>query len=170
MPLMLGGCRRATPKGLRTFSTEKWASLRMAVTASAIAGVYAALPGQHEGTAAHSRCLARSQLRYVVGDTGFSYIAGFGPAYPTQVHHRDAACTLEEDASGDCGGEKCADSRFYMPASAPHAATAVTCQYCCAQRSHVSKASVMFLCNLLCEELSTLFHASKMVHTAAVGS
>ena len=80
----------------------------MAMTASALAVVYATVEGQDTGTAMHSRCLARSQLRYVAGDTGYSYIAGVGEAFPQQIHHRDAACTLAEDESGDCGGEKCA--------------------------------------------------------------
>lgn len=80
----------------------------MAMTASALGVVYAAVEGQDSATAMHSRCLARSQLRYVVGDTGFSYVAGYGTAFPQQIHHRDAACTLAEDESGDCGGEKCA--------------------------------------------------------------
>jgi hypothetical protein len=90
----------------------------MAVTASAIGAAFAAIDGQDVGTAMHSLCLARSQLRYVVGDTGYSYVAGFGTAFPQQIHHRDAACTLAEDATGDCGGEKCAtcSSRIYFGA------------------------------------------------------
>jgi Glycosyl hydrolase family 9 len=99
---------RATPKGLRSFKDENWASLRMAVTASALAGTYAAMPGISPQIPDFARCFVRSQLGYVAGDTGFSYVVGHGDAFPKQVHHRDACCTLAEDAAGDCGGEKCA--------------------------------------------------------------
>lgn len=95
---------RHTPQGLRTFKDENWASLRMAVTASAIASTYASIAHVDVETAMHARCLARSQLRYVAGDTGRSYVVGFGEKYPTQVHHRDACCTLEEDKEGLCSG------------------------------------------------------------------
>jgi hypothetical protein len=101
---------RHTPKGLRTFKDENWASLRMAVTASAVAATYASIPNVTADTAVAARCLARSQLRYVAGDAGISYMVGFGKRHPQQVHHRDACCTMQEDAAGVCGGEKCASS------------------------------------------------------------
>lgn len=82
----------------------------MAVTASAIAGTYAAVPGVFTEIPKFARCLVRSQLGYVAGDTRYSYVVGFGDSFPQQVHHRDACCTLEEDAAGDCGGEKCASA------------------------------------------------------------
>ena len=46
--------------------------------------------------------MARSQMGYIAGDTGYSYVVGYGRSWPEQVHHRDSACTLKEDAAGDC--------------------------------------------------------------------
>ena len=84
----------------------------MAVTASSIAATYASLPNVHGDTPMHARCLALSQLQYVAGDAGRSYIVGFGEKFPKQVHHRDACCTLEEDAEGVCGGQRSVPSKL----------------------------------------------------------
>jgi endoglucanase len=95
-------CCSATPKGLRVHHGQNWASLRLATFSSFSALSYASLPGISPSEATAARCLARSQLGYVVGDTGRSYVAGFGKNFPLQVHHRDAACTIAEDAEGFC--------------------------------------------------------------------
>lgn len=63
-------------------------------------------PGVSAELKTQAFCLARSQMGYVVGDTGFSYVVGFGANWSKQVHSRDAACTLEEDAAGLC--DRCA--------------------------------------------------------------
>ena len=33
---------------------------------------------------------AMCQMHYSLGDTGFSYVVGFGDHYPTRAHHRGA--------------------------------------------------------------------------------
>jgi hypothetical protein len=95
-------CCSSSPKGLRLYEGQNWASLRLATFSSFTALSYASLPGVTLVEATAARCLARSQLGYVAGDTGRSYIVGFGTNFPQQVHHRDAACTLAEDAAGFC--------------------------------------------------------------------
>jgi endoglucanase len=82
---------------------EDWAFTRVATASAFTAATYASFPGV-KGTEYGTKalCYARSQLGYVVGDTGFSYVVGFGEKYPLQVHHRDSVCTLDEDAAGKC--------------------------------------------------------------------
>jgi hypothetical protein len=86
-----------------------WASLRLATVSSFTAMTLTTFPGVSEELKAQAFCLARSQMGYVVGDTGFSYVVGFGPTYAKQVHSRDAACTLDEDAQGLC--DRCAPTQ-----------------------------------------------------------
>jgi hypothetical protein len=107
-------CCSSSPKGLRFYDGQTWASLRLATFSSFTALSYASLPGVPPAEATAARCLARSQLGYVAGDTGRSYIVGVGTDPPQQVHHRDAACTLDEDAAGFCEGS----AAFWFPACA----------------------------------------------------
>jgi hypothetical protein len=95
-------CCRASPKGMRTYTGFMWASLRLATYSAYTAGHLATYPGVAPEMATKLFCYVRSQMGYIVGDTGFSYVVGYGSKYPTQVHHRDAACTMEEDAAGKC--------------------------------------------------------------------
>lgn len=37
-------------------------------------------------------CWATKQVGYILGDTGFSYLVGYGTNYPRQPHHRAASC------------------------------------------------------------------------------
>lgn len=108
----------ASPKGLRTHTGEAWAFTRVATASAFTAATFASFPGV-AGTdyATKALCYARSQLGYVLGDTGYSYVGGFGPNYPQQSHHRDSVCTIEEDLEDDC--QQCAP--IAMPWSgAPH--------------------------------------------------
>ena len=41
------------------------------------------------------------QIAYILGATGRSFLTGFGCEFPKDIHHRDAALTLEE-SSGSC--------------------------------------------------------------------
>lgn len=40
-------------------------------------------------------CWARSQIRYMIGDSGRSYVVGFGSTPPGSEHHRGASCPAE---------------------------------------------------------------------------
>ena len=41
--------------------------------------------------------LATDQLGYALGDTGRSFVVGFGKNYPKQPHHRSSSCYPNED-------------------------------------------------------------------------
>ncbi len=46
-------------------------------------------------TASKYHCWARSQIRYMIGDSGRSYVGGFGSDPPSHEHHRGASCPAE---------------------------------------------------------------------------
>jgi len=77
-----------TPKGLVWSSSSQWGSLRYAANYAHYA-VQAAKLGirEEEGTS-----FASSQLNYILGDTGRSYVVGWGENPPTHCHHRAASC------------------------------------------------------------------------------
>lgn len=88
--------------------------------------MYADLPGLSPHQRRTARCLARSQLGYVLGDTGRSFVVGYGKRYPQHVQHRDSACTLEEDArdptfchAGRCVTQALAAHRRLLEATVP---------------------------------------------------
>ena len=45
-------------------------------------------------------CWARSQMKYILGDSGRSYVVGFGNDPPTHAHHRGVSCPLETGGLG----------------------------------------------------------------------
>lgn len=117
---------RASPKGMRVYENNKWSSLRLSTVSSSIAMLYASLPDADERTKKQAACYARCQMGYILGDTGRSYVVGIGNNYPKQVHHREVACTLAEDALGLC--DRCAPpaaARGAAPATAAHSAANV---------------------------------------------
>ncbi|CAG2205325.1 E3.2.1.4 [Mytilus edulis] len=77
-----------TPKGL-AFRT-KWGSLRHAAN-NAFMALLAAEAGIHP---TKYRNWAKSQIGYILGDTGRSYVVGFGVNPPSHEHHRAASCPL----------------------------------------------------------------------------
>ena len=81
-----------SPKGQRFVS--QWGSNRYALNAAAIALL--AAPHFEPAFATTARCFAVSQLHYVWGDAGRSFVVGFGEGAPLRPHHRNSACTLEE--------------------------------------------------------------------------
>lgn len=91
---------------MRVYEENKWSSLRLSTVSSSIAMLYASLPDTDAATKKAAACYARSQMGYIFGDTGRSYVVGIGKNYPKQVHHREVACTLAEDAMGLC--DRCA--------------------------------------------------------------
>jgi hypothetical protein len=41
------------------------------------------------------RCWARSQVRYILGSTGYSYVVGYGTLYPKKPHHKSSSCSAD---------------------------------------------------------------------------
>ncbi|MBR5058340.1 MAG: glycoside hydrolase family 9 protein [Clostridiales bacterium] len=77
-----------TPKGLAWL--DSWGSLRYATTTGFVAAVYSETdlcPSAKKDTYWN---FAVSQANYALGDTGFSYVIGFGDSYPQHPHHRTA--------------------------------------------------------------------------------
>jgi hypothetical protein len=82
------------------YALHKMAFRTRVATASAFAAATcASFPGA-QGMKSDTRalCCARSQLGYVAGDTGFSYVVGFGDKYPLQarVHLRNSESAIED--------------------------------------------------------------------------
>jgi hypothetical protein len=63
-------------------------------TVAAAAGYAADAPKSH-------RCWARSQLRYILGSTGYSYVLGFGGAFPRKPHHKSSSCSADYSQACD---------------------------------------------------------------------
>ncbi|KAH3862175.1 hypothetical protein DPMN_025141, partial [Dreissena polymorpha] len=83
---MPGGSIPYTPKGLAYRS--QWGSNRYSANMALIA-IMASLQGIH--TKQYQRW-AESQINYMLGDNGRSYVVGFGTNPPTQPHHRGSSC------------------------------------------------------------------------------
>jgi len=84
-----------TPKGLIWMSSSQWGSLRYA---SNVAGF--ALQAANLGVDVDN-CInfAESQINYILGDTGRSYVCGWGVNPPVKPHHRASSCP----DNGPCG-------------------------------------------------------------------
>nr|AMH40359.1 glycoside hydrolase family 9 [Aretaon asperrimus] len=78
--------QQRTPKGL-IFIAE-WGSLMTTAYLMEICLETAALGVN----AAKYQAEAKKQINYMLGDTGFSYVVGFGDKYPLRVSHRAASC------------------------------------------------------------------------------
>ena len=77
-----------SPKGLAWL--DNWGSLRYASTTAYIALVYSRWDGCPADRKDKYFDFAESQANYILGDTGFSYLIGFGEKYPEHPHHRTA--------------------------------------------------------------------------------
>ena len=77
-----------SPKGLAWL--DNWGSLRYASTTAYIAFVYSRWDGCPADRKDKYFDFAESQANYILGDTGFSYLVGFGDDYPQHPHHRTA--------------------------------------------------------------------------------
>ncbi|KAK2174573.1 hypothetical protein NP493_792g00000 [Ridgeia piscesae] len=84
-----GGNVPKTPKGL-AFRND-WGSLRYAAN-SAFLALVAADKGIH---VSKGRAFAKTQLEYMLGSTGRSFVVGFGTNPPVQPHHRAASCSAD---------------------------------------------------------------------------
>jgi hypothetical protein len=84
-----------TPKGL--IYLDQWGSLRHAAGVSFIC-LEAATADTSK--AASYKAFAEKQIGYILGDTGRSYVVGYGTNPPTRPHHRAASCP---DPPAACG-------------------------------------------------------------------
>ncbi|XP_013419079.1 uncharacterized protein LOC106179839 [Lingula anatina] len=91
---MRGGDVTYTPKGLAW--RLQWGSLRYAANTAFIA-LRAADAGINTNT---YKNWAQGQIHYMLGDTGRSYVVGFGNNPPTQPHHRAASCPMRPAPCG----------------------------------------------------------------------
>ena len=79
---------------------DKWGSLRHSSNVAAMATIATKLginPGKFKPA-------AEQQIGYILGDTGRSFVVGYGTNPPTHVHHRGASCT-----GGYCCDPSCGD-------------------------------------------------------------
>ncbi|CAL1533202.1 unnamed protein product [Lymnaea stagnalis] len=83
-----GGSVPYTPKGLahrnESGSLSHSANIAFAALVAADAGIN---PPEY-------RRWAMCQIHYGLGDTGFSYVIGFGDRYPLRPHHRSSSCPI----------------------------------------------------------------------------
>lgn len=77
-----------SPKGLAWL--DNWGPLRYASTTAYVALIYSRWEGCPQNKADKYFAFAESQANYILGDTGFSYLIGFGENYPEHPHHRTA--------------------------------------------------------------------------------
>jgi len=77
-----------TPQGLAWL--DGWGALRYATTTAYIASVYSEWEGCPSDKVDIYWDFAVSQAGYALGDTGFSYLIGFGENHPENPHHRTA--------------------------------------------------------------------------------
>jgi len=77
-----------TGKGLIWISSSQWGSLRYAANFA----MYATQLVKNDIMADAMFNFAESQVNYVLGDTGRSYLVGFGNNPPQKAHHRAASC------------------------------------------------------------------------------
>jgi len=101
-----GGDLQYTPKGLAY--RLQWGSLRYSSN-MAMGALMAAEEGIHPKEYRH---WAMCQLHYALGDTGRSYVVGFGTNPPKSPHHRSSSCPLLP--------AKCGSYVMRSPAPNPH--------------------------------------------------
>lgn len=93
----------STPDGLSYVNEDGSTSLRNAAN-SAMLGFAFAIEGAKQGMSDEMRwtyeCWGMLQIRYMLGDSGRSYVVGYGKNYPKRVHHRGATCP---DSPATCG-------------------------------------------------------------------
>ena len=82
----------------------EWSSNGYSMAGASILLAWANLPDDmRKGgiTQQQARCTAVKQLHYVAGDNDRgSYIVGFGQNPPKRPHHRNSACTPDEEIEG----------------------------------------------------------------------
>ncbi|XP_066912786.1 uncharacterized protein [Clytia hemisphaerica] len=86
---------RRTPKGL--FYVQKWGTLRHAANLAFLARVASTMADKD-----FYNEFTHSQINYMLGDTGRSFIVGFGVNPPQKPHHASSSCPDE----GPCGWDQ----------------------------------------------------------------
>ena len=81
-----------SPKGL--IYIQQWGTLRHAANLAFLARVASTMADKE-----FYNNFARSQLHYMLGDAGRSYVVGFGNNPPQRPHHRSSSCPI----NGPCG-------------------------------------------------------------------
>jgi len=84
-----------TGKGLIWISSSEWGSLRYAANFA----MYAVQAVHNNIMQDEMFAFAESQVNYILGDTGRSYVVGWGSNPPERCHHRAASCP---DAPSQC--------------------------------------------------------------------
>ena len=88
--------QQRTPQGLVWI--QQWGSLRHASNV-AFACLEAALIADSSIDVDKYREFALSQIHYALGDTGRSFVVGFGVNPPTRPHHRSSSCPVDQNKS-----------------------------------------------------------------------
>ena len=86
---------KKTPKGL--FYVQKWGALRHAANLAFLARVASTIKD-----ADFYNEFAKGQIDYMLGDSGRSYVVGFGNNPPQKPHHRSSSCP----ETGPCGWDQ----------------------------------------------------------------
>jgi endoglucanase len=89
---------KRTPKGLMWLAP--WGALRHNGNAQFVLLLNGKLESKNPETLKTAVCFARRQTGYILGDSGRSYLVGYGRNFPKQPHHRAASCPLPPTACG----------------------------------------------------------------------
>lgn len=84
-----------TPKGL--IFIDEWGALRHACNHAFLALVTAKLDPENSDDLLQ---FGKTQLFYIYGDSGRSFIIGFGENYPKRPHHRSSSCPVPPRSCG----------------------------------------------------------------------
>jgi endoglucanase len=112
-----------TPAGLSY--RHQWGSLRVSTGAATVVAAFGALLSATDPvTARKYACFARGQVRYALGDTGRSFVVGYGANPPVRPHHRAASCPAFEPGTAGQDRPHC-DGRaaFNNPGPNPNVLT-----------------------------------------------
>ena len=95
---MPGGEAKRTPLGMVYLGD--WGALRYAAAAAGLCFVAADMKVDPDA----NRDFAKSQLDYILGDTGRSFVVGFGVDPPTRVYHKESFCPPAPEQCGSFTG------------------------------------------------------------------
>ena len=118
-----------TPGGL--IYIRQWNNMQYVSTAAFLLTVYSDFLRSsnqnlscHGGSVGHEELLrfAKSQVDYILGSNpmNMSYLVGFGPKYPTRVHHRGASIVSYRENKGFIGCTQGYDNWYGRPEPNPN--------------------------------------------------
>ena len=99
-----------TPKGMAY--SGPWGSLRHVGNALFLMEAYANTPGVPAATKREISSMVKKQLGYILGDTGRSFVVGYGTNPPARPHHRASSCPPV--------GQECSWDYFQNPGPNPN--------------------------------------------------